>query len=110
LNGGTIFQRATEDHWTRRAVGRPPSFSAEGIITPRSFLTDRFLQKKPISHADVNNSIFTEPGKATTTDTIRHMIARLPGIKVAIGIPTEEDRVQSDPQEVEAHFDPFNPH
>jgi spore germination protein YaaH len=65
------------------------------------------LQKKPASHADVKNPIFIEPGKATTTGTIRHMIARLPGIKIAIGIPTEEDRVQSDPQEVEAYFEPL---
>jgi hypothetical protein len=33
------------------------------------------------------------------------MIARLPGFEIAIGIPTEEDRVQSDPQEIETYFE-----
>jgi hypothetical protein len=33
------------------------------------------------------------------------MIARLPGFKSAIGILTEEFRVQSDPQEIEAYLE-----
>jgi hypothetical protein len=55
---------------------------------------DRVLQKKPVFHADVNDFPFIETGKYIPADTIRHMIASPPGFKIAIGIPTEHDRVQ----------------
>jgi hypothetical protein len=68
---------------------------------------DRLLQKKPASHADVKSFVFIETRKSIPAGTTRHMIAGLPGFKIAIGIPTEEDRVQSDPQEIETHFEPL---
>jgi hypothetical protein len=33
------------------------------------------------------------------------MIARLPGFKIAVGIPTEEQRMRSDPREIDAYFE-----
>jgi hypothetical protein len=66
---------------------------------------DISLQKKLASYADVNDFVFIETGKSIPADTIRHLIARLPGFKIAIGIPSEEDRVQSDPQEIDTYFE-----
>jgi hypothetical protein len=70
LNGGTIFWHVTEELWTRRGVRQSPVLLADEIITLRSFLMDRFLQKKPASYADLNNFIFIQTGKSIPGDAI----------------------------------------
>jgi hypothetical protein len=105
LNGGTIFQHVTEERWTFRPTGRPPSLTPEELLSLRAFLTDQFAQGTPASYADINDFIFIETGKSIPANTVRHMISRLQGFKTAVGIPTEAKRVESDPREIDAHFD-----
>jgi hypothetical protein len=54
---------------------------------------DAVLQKKLASYAHGKGFLFIEIGESITAHAIRHMIARVPGLKFAIGILTEVGRI-----------------
>jgi hypothetical protein len=60
LNGGIIFRPVPENRWTYQTVRRLPSLLADEIIALRSFLMDRYQQKKPVSAADIDYFILIE--------------------------------------------------
>jgi hypothetical protein len=105
LKSRTIFQHVTEARWTRLPQGRPGTLSPGEMATLRGFLMDQFRQRTPASYADINDFLLIETGKSIPIDTVRHLVRDLPGFKIVIGMPTEEERALFDPQEVGAYFE-----
>jgi hypothetical protein len=105
LSGGTIFRHMTEERWTGRPRGRPPSVSPAELVALRQYLKDQYSDKTPASYADISDFILIETGKCIPIDTIRHLMARFPGFKTVVGLPFEAERVKSDPAAIDAYFD-----
>jgi hypothetical protein len=65
----------------------------------------RYDQQKPITYAELLDSLQDIHGITVSGDTLRHIVRGMPTVKSVIGIPTKSERVAVAPEQIEAWFD-----
>jgi hypothetical protein len=97
LSGGVIEGQYKLGRSPRMEPGRPKIFSNEIEQWITDLVHERFHQQKPITFAELLDTLQYQHSVVVSLDYLRHVIRRLDTVKTVVGIPMESDRVAVDP-------------
>jgi hypothetical protein len=90
------------------APGRPALLSATTKEWLENMIRTRLEKWKPVTYAEVLDSLQRDRQVVLTTDTLRYITRHIESVKAIIGRPMEAGRVAVDPDAVSAWFERLN--
>ena len=85
--------------------GRPPLLSPEQLQYLYSLVVQRYQDHSSIPVAELALILCNQFDICITTESLRHIIRTLPGMRTCLGIRMEEERVNCDPVLIDRWFD-----
>jgi hypothetical protein len=70
----------------------------------RMVIEDRCNQKMPVTYSELLRELEWQFGIVLPTDTLRHIIRRIPGCKTVVGVPQEASRVMYNEHEIDEYY------
>jgi hypothetical protein len=67
-----------------------------------NLIRTRFKERKPITSAEVLDSLQYDRQVVLTADTLRHIIRQMESVETIVGQPMEAERVAVNPNEISA--------
>jgi hypothetical protein len=87
------------------APGRPGLLSAAAKEWLENLIRTRFEERKPITYAEVLDSLQYDCQVVLTANTLSHIIRHMESVKTIVGQPMEAERVAVNPDEISAWFE-----
>jgi hypothetical protein len=88
-----------------RAVGRPRVISEAAYQMIQKMIEDGYSERKPVTYFEILDALQYRCKTSISSDTLRHIVRTLPGVKTVIGVPMEAERARVDPAEIDHWFD-----
>jgi hypothetical protein len=98
----TQWQKAQQNP---RAVGRPSVITEAARQLIQKMIEDGYSQRKPVTYFEILDALQYRCRTVISSDTLRHIVRALPGVKTVIGVPMEAERTAVDPAEIDRWFD-----
>lgn len=86
-------------------IGRPSLLDADQVKAVRAFIADRMEKRMPCSYDDILEFFQDEYGVLLNIGSLRNFVARSKEFKTVTGIPLEDLRLFSKPEEIDAYFE-----
>lgn len=86
-------------------IGRPPLLEDEQVSSLRAYIAERMEQRVPCSYDDLLEFLEDEYGVLLNIGSLRNFVARSPDFKTVTGVPLEDSRLFSKPEEIDLYFE-----
>jgi hypothetical protein len=108
-NKGTVYKMYEKSLTTTKPRGRPPALNPSQQEAMERFIMARWTDGVPPTFDAISNFLDQDLRVVLPIDTVRHLIYKLPGMKVVVGKPMEKERVEVNPEEIIEFYDRLRP-
>ena len=84
--------------------GRPPLLNEEQLEALANFINDRFYKRYPVSYEDCRDFLCDKFDLVVHMKSLRSLVSRCENFRTVLGVPMEDSRIYSDPDEIDAYF------
>ena len=69
------------------------------------FIAEAFAKEEPVTYVDIQDFINEQFDIVLLPDTIRHLVRKNPHLKTVHGLPMDQSRLQSSPEDIDLYFE-----
>ena len=107
--GKTTIADHLQKHFSEICTnGRPSVLSDEEHQAVLNLITERFSERIPVTYDEILDMLMYRFEKIVLPDTLRHIIYKNSDLKVIMGVPMEQSRINVSPEEIDGWYDYLN--